>query len=250
MNQAQKQRINEAIILAGGKGSRLQSVVNDRPKPMAKIADRPFLEYLLRYLKDQGIRTAVICTGYKEEMIREYFADGVKFGIQIKYSNEEFPLGTAGAVRKALNSLSGERFLVLNGDSYCEFDIDEMLGIHLSSSALATICLVNSDDCSRYGSVEIDVQGMILSFNEKSSNCRSGLINAGVYILERKLIERIEKGKMISLEKDIFPNILRGALSSCRIKSGIFIDIGTPESYASSQEILKQSLIFTHEKRI
>jgi NDP-sugar pyrophosphorylase family protein len=227
----------EAMILVGGKGTRLQRTVPDRPKPMADVGGKPFLEWLLISLYEKGIRKVILCTGYLGEMVEAYFGDGDKWNLQLYYSHETFPLGTGGAVRKALDLIQGGRFLVLNGDSYCRFDLDLMEKNHNSKSASATMWLVNMDDCSRYGTVILDDNGMVLSFSEKSLALRTGLINAGIYLLERKLIETIEKERMVSLERDIFPNIVGKGLVGV-VGGGVFVDIGTPESYASAEKIL------------
>lgn len=240
-----KKQSIEAIILVGGKGTRLQSTVSDRPKPMAIVAGKPFLEWLILSLCEQGVRNVILCTGYMGEMVEEYFADGSKWNLQVRYSHETFPLGTGGAVRNAFDLIQGDRFLVLNGDSYCRFDIDSMEGIHNSKSALATMWLVKMNDCSRYGSVILDNNGIIQSFSEKSLISAPGLINAGIYLLERQLIEPIEKGRMISLERDIFPHIVGKGLAGV-VGGGVFVDIGTPESYASAEEILKSVTTNSH----
>ena len=228
----------EAMILVGGKGTRLQSAVSDRPKPMAEVAGKPFLEWLLISLYKKGIRKVILCTGYMGEKVEAYFGDGGKWNLQLRYSHETSPLGTGGAVRNALDFIQGDRFLVLNGDSYCQFDLDLMGEKHNSKSAMATMWLVKMDDCSRYGAVVLDDKGMVKSFAEKSSVSGSGLINAGIYLLERKLIEIIAKNCMVSLEKNVFPHIVGQGLAGV-VGDGVFVDIGTPESYASAEEILK-----------
>ena len=227
----------EAMILVGGKGTRLKSAVHDRPKPMAEVAGKPFLEWLMLSLYEQGVRKVILCTGYMGEMVESYFGDGEKWNLQVRYSHEPFPLGTGGAIRHALDLVQGDRFLVLNGDSYCRFDIGAMEAKHNSRSALATMWLEKMDNCNRYGSVVLDENGMILSFSEKSSVSGSGLINAGVYLIERRLVETIEKDRMVSLERDIFPNIIGKGLTGV-VGEGVFVDIGTPESYASAEKIL------------
>jgi NDP-sugar pyrophosphorylase family protein len=235
----------EAMILVGGKGTRLQSAVSDRPKPMADVAGKPFLEYLILSLYKEGVREVVLCTGYMGEKVESYFGDGDKWNLQVRYSHETFPLGTGGAVRNALDLIQGDRFLVLNGDSYCRFDLDSMEKNNNSKSALATMWLVKMNDCSRYGSVVMDDKGMVRSFSEKSSVSGAGLINAGIYLLERRLVENIEKERMVSLERDIFPNIVGKGLAGV-VGEGVFVDIGTPESYASAEKILKSITTNSH----
>jgi NDP-sugar pyrophosphorylase family protein len=236
----------EAMILVGGKGTRLQSAVYDRPKPMADVAGKPFLEWVLLSLYKKSIRRVILCTGYMGDKVEAYFGDGSKWKLQLCYSHETSPLGTGGAVRNALDLINGDSFLVLNGDSYCRFDLNTMEKNHNSKSALATMWLVKMDDCSRYGSVILDDKGMVKSFSEKSLVAGSGLINAGIYLLERKLVENIEKDRMVSLEKDIFPSIVGHGLVGV-VGGGVFVDIGTPESYASAEKILATD--FTDKKK-
>lgn len=236
----------EAMILVGGRGTRLQSTVSDRPKPMADVAGKPFLEWLLISLYEEGIRKVILCTGYMGEMVESYFGDGSKWDLQVRYSHETFPLGTGGAVRNALDLVQGGSFLVLNGDSYCRFDLDLMEKIHNSKSVLATMWLVKMNDCSRYGAVILDDSGMVKSFTEKLSVSGSGLINAGIYLLERRIVETIANDRMVSLEKDIFPHIVGKELAGV-VGDGVFVDIGTPESYASAEKILATD--FTDKNR-
>ena len=233
------------MILVGGKGTRLQSTVYDRPKPMADVAGKPFLEWLLISLYEKGIRKVILCTGYMGEMVESYFGDGGKWDLQVRYSHETFPLGTGGAVRNALDLVQGGSFLVLNGDSYCRFDLNSMEKKHNYKSALATMWLVKMNDCSRYGSVVLDDNGMVQSFSEKSLVSGAGLINAGIYLLDSKLVETIAKDRKVSLEKDVFPHIVGTGLAGV-VGDGVFVDIGTPESYASAEEILKAVTTNSH----
>ncbi|MHC1729385.1 MAG: nucleotidyltransferase family protein [Syntrophobacteraceae bacterium] len=225
----------EAVILVGGRGTRLRSVLSDRPKPMAPVAGKPFLEWLIATLHASGIRRVVLCTGYRSEPVRSYFGNGSKWGMEILYSHEQSPLGTAGAIANALDKVRGERFLALNGDSYCKPDFSRLYQSHLSRRAKATIWLVNREDCRRYGSVAVGSGGEVLAFREKSPEPCSGLINSGIYLLEREVAEAIPSGRAVSIETEIFPRMVGRGLYA-EIGEGPFLDIGTPEAYASAED--------------
>jgi NDP-sugar pyrophosphorylase family protein len=231
----------EAMLLVGGKGRRLTSVVNDRPKSMAAVANRPFLEWLLLMLRIQGVRRAILCTGYMSHVIESHFRNGHRIGMEIVYSHESVPLGTGGAVRRALRKVNGKRFLVLNGDSYCRVDIERFLRNHLRAGVPASLWAVSVEDCGRYGSVEISETNAVLGFHEKAKERRSGLINAGVYLFERTVIEAIPSKRPVSLENEVFPRLVGQDLCAV-VGEGPFIDIGTPESYAVAASFLVKEL--------
>lgn len=224
----------KAVILVGGLGKRLRKIISDRPKPMALINGQPFLELLLIYLRKKKINDIILCTGYKGHKVEEYFGEGVRFDLNITYSREQSPLGTGGAVRNALNHFKNERFLVLNGDSFCNFDTDLLLQAHEETSAKATMWLVAMNDCRRFGSVDIRGNGIVTSFREKSSALHSGLINAGVYLIERSIIENIPEDCAVSLETEVFPQLVENGLYAVA-GDGPFLDIGTPESFTEAQ---------------
>ncbi len=229
--------VPDAIILVGGKGTRLQPVVKDRPKPMAEVLGRPFLEWLLMGLRAQGTSRVVLATGYKAEVIQHHFTGPLPLGLDLVFSQESEPLGTGGALRNAMGQLSTDRVLVLNGDSICPFDLPAMMEAHLRAGALATLWLVPMEDCGRYGSVEIDGEDRVNAFSEKSSLPRSGLINAGIYLLEKRLLQAIPAGQATSLEREIFPSLIGRGLHAV-VGRGPFLDIGTPESYATADLFL------------
>jgi NDP-sugar pyrophosphorylase family protein len=225
----------EAMVLVGGKGTRLQSVLSDRPKPMALIAGRPFLEWLLLSLRTRGIRRVILCTGHLGELVEAHFTDGHYLDIEVIYSQDPAPLGTAGAISRALGEVRGERFFVLNGDSYCRVDFERLTEVHIARSARATMWLVMQADCRRFGSVEIEEDGRVTAFREKSPEQRPGLINAGIYLLERETAESIPTGRAVSLETEFFPQLIGNRLYAAA-GDGPFIDIGTPEAYASAED--------------
>jgi D-glycero-alpha-D-manno-heptose 1-phosphate guanylyltransferase len=226
-----------AVILVGGSGTRLRSVVSDRPKPMAEVAGRPFVEWILLALRTEGVRRVIFCTGHMGEMVEAHFGDGNRWNVKVEYSRDPMPLGTAGAARNALNRIQEDRCLVLNGDSYCRIDLRRLIETHLKRRASATLWLMPMDDCRRYGTVAIEKNDAISAFAEKSSKANAGLVNAGVYLMERSMIAGIPEGRAISLENDIFPGLIGRGL--CSVKGrGPFLDIGTPESYVIAESFL------------
>jgi len=228
------QLLLDAIILAGGRGTRLRSVVSDRPKPLAEVAGRPFVEWLLLTLRTQGVRRAVLATGYKGEMVEAAFGNGARLGLELAYAHETVPLGTGGAARHALQQVTTDHVLVLNGDSFCPFDVRRLLTNHQRTGARATLLLAPMDDCRRYGTVEAAEDGHVLSFREKNADLGAGLINAGVYLFDRRTLESIPAGRAVSLENDTFPALIGHGLYATG-GEGPFLDIGTPESYASAE---------------
>ena len=232
----------QAVVLVGGQGTRLRPVVRDLPKPMAKVAGRPFLEWVLLALRSRGVRHAVLCTGYGAEAIESYFQDGASLDMGLSHSREHRPLGTAGAVRQALGKMQSDRFLVLNGDSFCRFDLDRLLKTHLDRRALATLWVVDHEDCRRYGEVVLESDGGISGFAEKASKVRSGLINAGVYLLEREVVDAIPEGREVSLERQVFPRLIGNGLYGV-IGHGPFLDIGTPEDYKRADDFIAAEMI-------
>lgn len=229
-----------AIILCGGLGTRLRSVVADSPKALAEVAGRPFLSWLLDQLQSCGTEEVVLATGYKAEQIRDMY--GEQYGpIRLRYSCESAPLGTAGALLLATKQLPGaQQFLVTNGDSYCHMDLRAFVRDHLRSGIPNSMVVTTVDDTRRFGSVQVDEDDLIRGFREKAATNQfngAGLINAGVYIVARTLAESIPLGRSVSLENEIFPSCLDGRLRMWKAL-GPFIDIGSPESYAQAGKVL------------
>jgi NDP-sugar pyrophosphorylase family protein len=225
----------KAIILAGGEGKRLRSVINDIPKPMAPVKGIPFLEYLILQLKKQNIKDIIISTGYKGSIIKSYFQNGNNWEINIEYSEEEKPLGTGGALRKAGELIDEEQFIVMNGDSFFDIEFKQLISFHEDKQAVATIGLAYVETIERYGQVEIGNDGEITKFIEKGNSDSTGYINGGIYLLTSKLINKIPLGQ-VSLETEVFPNIINEGLFGVKLKR-FFIDIGKPEEY---QRICKE----------
>ena len=220
----------KAIILAGGKGTRLQSVINDIPKPMAPIAGKPFLEYLLLQLKSFSVNNILLSVGYKKDYVISYFSNGSKWGVNIVYIPEHMPLGTGGAIQEALRFIDDEYVLVLNGDSYIDVDLSHYINWHFRKECHASIVITKMANTSRYGTIELDVEDRINTFIEKEETKEPGWINAGVYLFHRSVFQNKSPLKFCSLEKEVLPNLIEAGLYGYRCHSA-FIDIGTPESY-------------------
>src|SRR5437867_8426562 len=196
-----------AFVLCGGHGTRLRSVLVDRPKSMALISGTPFLQLLLDRLRAQGVDDVILGTGYMAEKIESYFGSGNKLAMRIRYSREHEPLGTGGALKLA-EPLISDPVLVLNGDSYVEWSLNPMLELFRAKDADIVVVLQAVADVTRYGSVALDHDGRITQFLEKGVRGGPGLINAGVYLLRKQIIRDLQTGGPISLERDVFPRLL------------------------------------------
>ncbi len=219
-----------AAILAGGLGTRLRPIVGDQPKVLADVGGKPFLAYLLDQLSGYGIRVAVLCTGYRADEVRTRFGEN-HGSLRLVYSRESSPLGTAGALRLALPFLESESVIILNGDSYCDVDLQAFCDWYSMSCVDAGLILTALPDTGRYGRVRTDEAGRVMAFEEKSGDGGPGWVNAGIYAVRRSLLRTIPTGCKVSLERDIFPVWTRLRFYSYR-HTGIFLDIGTPESYS------------------
>lgn len=231
--------IRSAIILAGGFGTRLQSVVSDVPKPMAPINSVPFLNYQLNYLKHYGIKHVVLSVGYLSEKITSYYKNSFN-GIQISYVIEDTPLGTGGGIRKGLELCDEKNVLALNGDSFFDVNLHEFNDLHNNASSQISLALRKVTDSARYGTIELN-GNRITSFKEKSGEAKPGLINGGVYILNRDLfLEHTKPNTNFSIEKDFFEINLKTMMISGFEFNGYFIDIGIPEDYTKAQHDFKE----------
>ncbi|KMT66637.1 hypothetical protein XM47_03460 [Catenovulum maritimum] len=227
--------VTEAVILCGGLGTRLRSLVSDRPKPMAQIGDKFFLDLLIENLQSQGIKRIILCTGYLSEYI-ETRASRWSQSTEIIISKEEQKLDTGGAIKNALKHLESDVFIALNGDSYCQFDLSKLVSHHFSKQALITITTSYQTDVTSFGSIEINENGMITDFLEKGHN-GSGFVNSGIYVIDKKVFGNILETKF-SLERDLFPALINDRMTAF-VNNFSFIDIGTPESYKTAKTIFK-----------
>jgi NDP-sugar pyrophosphorylase family protein len=222
----------KAIILAGGKGLRLRKIIKDIPKSMAPLLDKPLLEYLILQLKGFGIKEIILSLGYKADVIRSYFKNGERLGVHIDYSVEKEPLGTGGALGKAARPIKDKYFLAMNGDTFLDLDFKDFISYHENKRAKVTLALTSVEDAGRYGQVKIKHDGEITKFMKKRSG--RGLINAGIYVFDRKIVDDIPKG-VSSLEENLFPGLIGDGLYGMVLK-GFFKDIGLPEDYISLRE--------------
>jgi NDP-sugar pyrophosphorylase family protein len=240
-----------ALILAGGLGSRLRTVLADRPKALAPVNGKPFIQFVIEKLKAQGARKVIFCIGYLGHMIRDCFGDGAQLGLEIQYSEEGNELvGTGGAIRKALTHVS-ERALILNGDTYLDIDYNNLILEHLSGlidhKSKATLTLSYLDDHRRFGTVTFETNTKrVTGFLEKAGMNtvpKSGWLNAGVYVLEKQLIQSIATGIPVSLEKEVFPKSLdQGDFLKAHLCIKPFYDIGTPEDWRRFEEVESNQL--------
>lgn len=219
-----------AVILAGGFGNRLKSVVSTVPKPLAPIADgKCFLDILFEKLISAGCKDFIFCLHYMHWLIKERYGDGERLGVNIEYSVEETPLGTGGAIGLLRDSLA-ERFIVLNADTYININYERFVSEHIKKNALISIALTYVNDTERYGFIQHDDRMNITGFLEKGQKT-GGFINAGVYLFEPEVFKFIPENNS-SLERDVFPSVLKvGGLISGYCDTSDFADIGIPEDY-------------------
>lgn len=230
----------KTIILAGGLGTRLKSVISNKPKPMAQICGKPFLEWQIELLKRFNLRDIILSVGYMRNEIKNYFGNGKKFAVDIEYAEEEEPLGTGGALKKAKSYVFREdKVIVMNGDTYLNMNLSDFLRFHDEKKGLATIALAKVDEPYRYGSVKIDNHCKVTEFIEKGGKSFAS-VNAGVYIFNLDIYRYMPAKDNFSLEYDFFPMLLEtkrifGYKTDC-----YFRDLGTPEDYEKMQKELEE----------
>jgi D-glycero-alpha-D-manno-heptose 1-phosphate guanylyltransferase len=224
----------EAIVLAGGFGTRLRPIVEGLPKPLAPVAGRPFLAILLEYLSRQGFTSVVLSVGYKHELVQSAFGNAFA-GISIRYAVEDEPLGTGGAIRLAARQCSGSEVFVLNGDSYVELEFGAMRAAHRALHSRLSVCTVRVVDVERYGTVL--VSGDRIAGFAANGKTGPGQINAGVYLLAGDLLEDMGLPEAFSFERDVLAARLDELRPMAFPTSGMFIDIGVPADYARAQRL-------------
>ncbi|WP_322805184.1 nucleotidyltransferase family protein (plasmid) [Vibrio alfacsensis] len=225
-----------AIVLCGGLGTRLRSVSRSLPKPMVPVANRPFLEYILDYLIVQGVAQVVLAVSYKKEVIIDHFGSKYR-NLAISYSIESNPLGTGGAVKKAIEQIlpcPEQLILIINGDTFVEYSLSDMVSKCKEKHADFVMALKDMDDTSRYGRVKVEHHN-ITEFEEKKSGYK-GLINAGIYLFHPSLYKAFPKSDTFSFENDFLESFIRNHDVQPSISDGYFIDIGVPEDYQKAQE--------------
>ena len=236
-----------AILLVGGRGTRLAPLTNNTPKPMLQVAGVPFTEHQIVKARGAGITEIVLATSFKAELFEPYFGDGKDFGISIKYAVEEVALGTGGAISNASAMLEGSGpVAIFNGDVLSKHDLDGQFKAHEANGADVTLYLTEVEDARAYGAVELDGLGRVTAFNEKMENPPTNIINAGCYIFNREIIDSIPFGKVISVERETFPQLLsNGAKVFGFIDKSYWLDIGTPAALLKAS----RDLVFEMNKQ-
>jgi mannose-1-phosphate guanylyltransferase len=224
----------QAIVLVGGMGTRLRPLTETVPKPALTLVDRPFLAYMIEWLAVHGVEEAILACGFLPDALREALAgEEDRAGIRIRYVAEPEPLGTAGAIRFAADQAGddlGDRFLALNGDVLADLDLSALTSAHRERGARATIALHPVEDSAAYGLVRTGPGGEVVEFLEKTGRPVPGEINAGMYVLERSVLDLIPPGRAVSIERDVFPRLAGDGLHGLAL-DGYWMDIGTPDRY-------------------
>jgi mannose-1-phosphate guanylyltransferase len=221
----------QALILAGGEGTRLRPLTSTVPKPVVPLVDRPFIVYMLDWLRRHGIDDVVMSCGHLASGVRNVLGDGSAFDVKLRYVEEPRPLGTGGALKFA-ESLLDERFLMFNGDVLADFDLTAQIAHHERTGARATLALTPVEDPTAYGLVRTEGDGAVTEFVEKPApdQIDTRNISAGAYVLERSILELLEPEQPASIERDVFPQLVGAGLYGC-VSEGYWLDIGTPERY-------------------
>jgi D-glycero-alpha-D-manno-heptose 1-phosphate guanylyltransferase len=225
-----------AVILCGGLGTRLRSVVDDRPKFLAEVDGRPFAHYVLRKIASLGVKRVVLCTGYLGDQIEAALGPSL-FGLELVYSREREPLGTAGAVRSAMGFINTELVLLINGDSYCDADLTLLMNFHRERSSSATLLLVRAPDPRGFGRVVLEGESRIARFDEKSEEPGPAWVNAGVYLFAASRLATLPETRPLSLEREILPGWIASGVYGYA-STGRLLDIGTPATYEAAAAYL------------
>ncbi|MEU4536175.1 NDP-sugar synthase [Streptosporangium sp. NPDC023825] len=232
----------EAILLVGGRGTRLRPMTLGTPKPLLPTAGVPFLAHQLAKARASGVRRIVFATSYRAEMFSEAFGNGEAFGLSLEYMTEEVPLGTGGAIRNAAEALTcgpDAPVLVLNGDILSGHDIGEQVAAHVARKAAVTLHLTEVEDPSRFGCVPTDEDGRVTAFLEKTPNPVTNRINAGCYVFTRSVIDTIPAGEVVSVERETFPGLIEdGALVLGHADASYWLDVGTPAAFVKGSRDL------------
>ena len=233
----------DAVILVGGKGTRLRPLTNSIPKPMLPVAGAPFLEHLLARIKAAGMTHVVLGTSFKAEVFEEHFGDGSHLGLEIEYVVEEEPLGTGGGIRNVLDHLRYDRAMVFNGDVLGGTDLNAVLKTHVDQEADVTLHLLRVSDPRAFGCVPTDADGRVSAFLEKTEDPPTDQINAGSYVFNRSVIEKIPAGRPVSVEREIFPALLEsGARVFGHVDQSYWRDMGTPADFVRGSSDLVRGI--------
>ncbi len=229
----------KAFILAGGFGTRLREVIHGRPKVLAPVHGRPFLEYVIHYLKQEGVQDIVLGVGYLAGYVRDAFGDGARLGVRLSYAEEMRPLGTAGAIANAAEHFEGD-FLVLNGDTLVDVRVPDLLRFHSERQADVTI-VTSTARHDRGGLVQLGEQDAVIRYEQRPERWpERAFTNAGMYVFRRPILDMVRAGERAFLETDLFPTLLQqdGRLFAFTAASD-YIDIGSPERYEQARTVLK-----------
>ena len=227
----------KGVIMAGGIGSRLRPLTNDIPKPMVPIIDRPVLYYIVNLLKNAGIKDIAMTLNYKPQKIINYFRDGREFGVNINYFIEDLPLGTAGSIKNAEEFIDGT-FVVISGDAFTNIDLKSAIAYHKKKGGLLTVISKRVDDPFGFGVIKTDSQGLITEFKEKPENADSNLINTGIYICDKKVLDYIPQG-FYDFGKQLLPSLIGGIYSF--ETDSFWSDIGTLSSYYKTNGMVAEN---------
>jgi mannose-1-phosphate guanylyltransferase len=235
----------QALILAGGEGTRLRPLTSTVPKPVVPLVDRPFIVYMLDWLRGHGVDDVIMSCGHLASGVRDVLGDGAAHGLRLRYVEEPRPLGTGGALKHA-EALLDERFLMLNGDVLTDIDVTAQLAQHEATGARATLGLYPVEDPSAYGLVRTDAGGAVTGFVEKPApdQIDTHNISAGAYVLERSVLELLEPGQPASIERDVFPRLVGEGLYG-HVARGYWMDIGTPERYLQATYDILEGTVAT-----
>lgn len=220
--------MSEAIVLAGGKGTRLKPISGETPKPLVMVGGKPFVYWILQELEQQGFSRVVLATGYKSDLFRSQVLKDNPINIEVLFSEEEAPLGTGGAIRNAMEYINEDEFFVFNGDSYCEVSCEKVVAHAMQTGADICVVAMQVDDVSRYGQIRCDDATRVVTMIEKGGS-GPGLINSGVYYIKRESMQSFEPDSQFSFEQEVLEKAKNGFYAY--ISKGYFVDIGIPESY-------------------
>ncbi|HTR75054.1 MAG TPA: NDP-sugar synthase [Solirubrobacterales bacterium] len=223
----------QAIVLVGGQGTRLRPLTNTVPKPALTLVDRPFLAYMIEWLGSHGVTEAVLACGFLPDQLREALGEREHAGVKLTYAVEPDRRDTAGAIRFAADQLGDrleDRFLALNGDGLADLDLTALLRAHGESGARATLGLYEVEDSSAFGLVERDAAGAVTAFTEKTGKAVPGMVSAGMYVLERSVLDLVPPEQKFSIEREVFPELVGAGLYAMPL-TGYWMDIGTPDRY-------------------
>jgi len=236
----------QAVILVGGEGTRLRPLTSTVPKPVVRLVDRPFIAYMLEWLKRHGVDDVIMSCGFMATSVHNVLGDGSAYGIRLRFVEEPEPRGTAGALKYA-EPLLAERFLMLNGDVLSDMDLTAQIAQHEARGATATLGLVPVADPSAYGLVRTNEDSSVQGFLEKPSadQIDTNLISAGAYVLERSVLDMIEPDRNVSIEREVWPRLVGEGLYAFAHDKAYWLDIGTPETYLKATSDILEGFVET-----